>query len=93
MSTFANAERVLAAVGALAVFTLNDVRMFQSLPRTADPGSGKTHALSLQLLGATEQVYAGGLDLVLRWGLVGLTIALCVWAVAETFKPEAETVR
>lgn len=82
---FANAERVLAAVAGLALFALNDVRMFNALPR--DPGNGKTHALSLQLMGATEQVYASQFDVMLRWGLVGLTVALCVWAVAETLKP------
>lgn len=90
MDTFAKAERVLAAVGALALFALNDVRMFHSLPRVSDPGNGKTHALSLQLLGANEQVYATAFDLALRWGLVGLTVAACVWAIAETLKPGAK---
>jgi len=81
---FANAERVLAAVVALGLFTLNDVRMFQGLPRVADPGDGRIHALSLQLWGANEQVFASALDLGLRWGLVGLTVAACAWAIAET---------
>lgn len=87
---FANAERVLAAVAGLALFALNDVRMFHSLPRVSDPGNGKTHALSLQLMGATEQVYVTQFDVALRWGLVGLTVALCVWAVAETLKPASK---
>lgn len=86
-SAFANTERVLAAVAGLALFALNDVRMFQSLPRAADPGNGKTHAVSMQLWGAVEQVYAGPFDLALRWGLVALTVGLCLWAVAETIKP------
>lgn len=81
---FANAERVLAAVVALGLFTLNDVRMFQGLPRVADPGDGRIHSLSLQLWGANEQVSASALDLGLRWGLVGLTVAACAWAIAET---------
>jgi hypothetical protein len=83
---FARAERVLAAVGALALFALNDVRMFQSLPRTADPGDGRVHGLALQLWGASEHVYVSGFDLALRWGLAGLTFALCVWAVLETLQ-------
>jgi hypothetical protein len=87
-SMFANAERVLASVGALALFALNDVRMFQSLPRTADPGNGQTHALWLQLMGASEQIYVSTFDLVVRWGLVGLTVAACIWALAETLKPQ-----
>jgi hypothetical protein len=81
---FANAERVLAAVLALGLFTLNDVRMFQGLPRVADPGDGRIHALSLQLWGANEQVFASALDIGLRWGLVALTVAACAWAIAET---------
>lgn len=87
---FARAERVLAAVAALALFALNDVRMFNMLPRAAAPGDGKTHAISLQLFGATEQVYATMPDLVIRWGLVGLTVALCCWAIEETLRPAAK---
>lgn len=86
-----NAERVSAAVGGLALFTLNDVRMFHALPRIPDPGNGQTHALVLQLLGATEPVYAAALDLGARWGLAGLTVALCAWAVAETFSRKPQT--
>lgn len=86
---FVRAERVLAAVGVLALFALNDVRMFYALPRTADPGDGRAHAVSLQLMGATEQVYAGTLDLIVRWGLAGLTVAACIWALAETFSAKS----
>lgn len=91
MNVLANAERVLAAVAALALFTLNDVRMFHWLPRQPDPGNGKTHAISLQLFGASEQVYVAALDLAARWSLAALTVALCVWAVAETLKPTRAT--
>jgi hypothetical protein len=87
MNVLANAERVLAAVAGLALFTLNDVRMFHWLPRASDPGNGKTHAISLQLFGASEQVFVTALDLASRWGLAALTVALCIWAVAETLKP------
>lgn len=87
-NVFAGAERVLAAVGGLALFALNDVRMFQSLPRAADPGDGRIHGVALQIWGAGEQVYAGVFDLALRWGLAGLTFGLCVWALVETLRPE-----
>jgi hypothetical protein len=36
-SIFANAERVLAAVAGLALFALNDVRMFHWLPDRIRP--------------------------------------------------------
>jgi hypothetical protein len=84
---FAGAERVLAAVGGLALFALNDVRMFQWLPRAADPGDGRVHSVALMLWGASDQVYVTALDLGLRWGLAGLTFGLCLWAVLETLRP------
>jgi len=93
MQAFADAERVLASVVGLGLYALNDVRMFHGLPRTADPGSGQTHALSLQLMGASEQVYASLADLALRWGLAGVTLGLCVWALAETLPRKAPAKR
>lgn len=87
MLNFGSSERVLAAVAALGLYALNDVRMFQSLPRSADPGDGRTHALLMNFNGDAATVFAGTLDLALRWGLAGLTIAACVWAIAETLKP------
>ncbi len=87
MNIFANAERVLAAVAALALFALNDVRMFHWLPRQSDLGNGKTHAISLQLFGSSELVFVSLLDLVSRWSLAAIVVAACVWAVAETLKP------
>jgi len=83
------AERVLAAVGALALYALNEVRMFQWLPREADPGNGRTHATALQIWGASERVFLSAGDVVVRWGLVGLTLAACVWALAETLKRQS----
>ncbi len=81
---FVNAERVLASVIALALFALNDIRMFYGLPRVADPGDGRIHGVSLQLMGAGEMAYASAWDLAIRWGLAGLTVAACIWAIAET---------
>jgi hypothetical protein len=85
-----NIERVLTSVAALALYALNDARMFQSLPRTADPGDGRTHALMLQVNGDAATVFGSAVDLALRWGLAGLTVAACVWAIAETLKPPAK---
>lgn len=87
MKLFANVERLLASMIALLLFTLNEVRMFQTLPRTADPGDGRIHAVWMQIGGAPGQVYLTMFDLWLRWGLVALTAGLALWALAETFKP------
>lgn len=84
MPVFANVERVLAAVAALGIYALNDVRMFHALPR--DPGNGRTHALWVRMGEAGSEVYGTTLDLALRWGLAGLTLAACAWAVAETMR-------
>jgi hypothetical protein len=87
MQNLGGIERVLASVAALALYALNDVRMFQMLPRSADPGDGRTHAVLLQFNGDAATVFASAVDLALRWGLAGLTLAACVWAIAETLKP------
>ena len=81
-----NAERVLTAVGGLALFALNEVRMFHSLPRAPDPGNGQTHAASIQIMDAAAPVYLSLVDLSVRWGLAALVVALCLWALAETFE-------
>jgi hypothetical protein len=90
LSAFHDVKRVLASVGALALLALNEVRMFYMLPNAADPGNGRTHALSLQLFGDFQTVYASVLDLAVRWGIFGLILAACVWAVAETLQPAAQ---
>jgi hypothetical protein len=89
-SFFPDAERVLASVLGLLLFTLNDIRMFNTLPRAPDAPAGQTHGLWLHLMGAAEPVYVTALDLALRWGLAGLTVALCAWALVETFQPARE---
>ncbi len=85
-SIFPNAERVLSAVGALALFALNEVRMFNLLPRMPDPGNGQTHSAAIQIMDAAAPVYLSLVDLSVRWGLAGLVVALCVWALSETFE-------
>ena len=79
------AERVLASVFGLALFALNEARMFQFLPRAPDPGRGQTHTVWLRILEAKEPVYLSSLDLALRWSLAALVVGLCAWAVSETF--------
>ena len=86
MSNLPNAERALTAVGGLALFALNEVRMFHALPRTPDPGSGQTHAATIQIMDAAAPVYLSLVDLTARWGLVALVVTLCLWALAETFE-------
>lgn len=90
LSAFEDVKRVLASVAALALLALNDVRMFYMLPNTADPGSGRIHALSLQVFGDFQTIYASIVDLAVRWGLMGLILAACAWAVAETLQPAAQ---
>lgn len=85
MPNLPNSDRALAAVGALALFALNEVRMFHWLPRMPDPGNGQTHAASIQIMDAATPVYLSLADLLIRWGLAGVVVALCLWALAETF--------
>ena len=83
---FSKVERVLAACTAMLLFTLNELRMLYTLPREADLGRGQTYAAAIHVLGGEQSVYMSALDLAARWGLAGLTLALSVWAVSETFK-------
>lgn len=82
---FAKAERVLAAITALLLFTLNELRMVHSLPRSPVPAEGQTLAAWINA-GGGGQVYLSGFDVAVRWGLVGFTVLLCAWALAETLK-------
>lgn len=90
MSNLQNADRVLAAVGGLSLFAINEIRMFYWLPRAPDPGNGQTHAAAIQVMDAATPVYLSVVDLAGRWGLAGLTVALCIWALAETFGKQAQ---
>ena len=86
-NVFSKIERVLAAITGLLLFTLNEVRMFNMLPRAPDPGQGQTYSAAVHVFGGSEHVYAAWVDIAARWGLAGLTVALCVWALADTFRP------
>ncbi len=91
MAGFPSSERTLASVAALALFALNEARMFQILPREADPASGHTQAVMLQIMGTAEPVFLSAFDLAVRWGFIGLTVALCIYALAETFQRAPQT--
>lgn len=84
--TFSKIERVLAAVTALLLFTLNEIRMLNMLPRDPDPSRGQTFVTAVHLFGGSDHVYLSLLDLAARWGLVGLTLACAIWALSETFQ-------
>ena len=90
MAGFPTADRALASVAALALFALNEARMFQTLPREAVPADGHVHAVTLQLMGAAEPVFLSTFDLAMRWGFIGLTVGLCIYALAETFRKVAQ---
>lgn len=86
MSIFSNLERVFATLAAMLVFTLNELRMFNFLPRQPDAAHGLTHGIWLRLLGDAELTYVSDWDLGVRWALAGLIVALSMWALAQTLK-------
>ena len=86
-STFANAERVLVTIAALALFTLNEFRIYQFLPHAAEPAHGRIYGIWMQLFGEPATAYLSAWDLAGRWALAGLTFACAIWALAETFEP------
>lgn len=91
--TFHRVERVLAAITALLLFTLNEVRMFKTAPHTADPATGQVFPAFVRVLGGSGPIYLTWVDMLARWGLVSLTLALCLWAVAETLPKAAANAR
>ncbi|HWA01460.1 MAG TPA: hypothetical protein VG841_14205 [Caulobacterales bacterium] len=82
---FRRLESVLATLGALLLFTLNEMRLFNERPRIADTVHGFTHGAFLRAFGAPEHVYLGLPDLAVRWSLVALTVALSLWALTDSF--------
>lgn len=84
---FEKTERTLATVGAMALFTLNEFRMYQFLPHTADPAHGRIYGIWMQLMGQPGTAYLNVWDLGVRWALAALTFGCAMWALAETLKP------
>jgi hypothetical protein len=85
-STFANAERVLVTLAAMALFTLNEFRIYAYLPHNADPAHGQIYGIWMQLLGEPATAYLSIWDLAGRWALAGVTFVCAMWALAETFQ-------
>ncbi len=90
---FTKPERLLASMTGLLIFTLNEARMFYTLPRAPDSGQGQVYGVWLQFLGNAEPAYLSLFDVMLRWGLAGMTAVLCVWAVAETIQRPKQTAK
>lgn len=84
---FANTERVLATVAAMALFTLNEFRIYQFMPHSADPAHGHIYGIWMQLFGEPATAYLSVWDLAGRWALAGVTVACAAWALAETLEP------
>ena len=86
-SLFDETERVLATLGALALFTLNEFRIYQFLPHTADPAHGQIYGIWMQLMGQPATAYLSIWDMAGRWTLAGVTFVCAMWALAETLQP------
>jgi len=84
---FEKTERVLATVGAMALFTLNEFRMYEMLPHTADPAHGQIYGIWMQLMGQPATAYLSIWDLAGRWALAAVTFGCAMWALAETLQP------
>ncbi|MES1199711.1 MAG: hypothetical protein ABUS48_07005 [Pseudomonadota bacterium] len=86
---FRKLESVLATVAALLLFTLNEMRLFNDRPRVSDAVHGFIHGAYLRAFGAPQQVFLSTGDLTVRWSLVALTIALSLWALADSIERKA----
>ena len=86
-SLFDKTERVLATISALALFTLNEFRMYQFLPHTADPAHGQVYGIWMQLMGQPGTAYLSIWDLAARWALAAVTFGCAMWALVETLQP------
>lgn len=83
-SKLADVERVLATLGAMVLFTLNEFRIYKFLPHAADPAHGQIYGIWMQLFGLPATAYLSVWDVAGRWGLVLATVACALWALAET---------
>jgi hypothetical protein len=86
-SLFDKTERVLVTLGALALFTLNEFRIYQFLPHMADPAHGQIYGIWMQLMGQPATAYLSIWDMAGRWALAGVTFVCAMWALAETLQP------
>jgi hypothetical protein len=85
-SLFDKTERVLATIGALALFTLNEFRIYHFLPHTADPAHAQIYGIWMHLLGEPATAYLSVWDMAGRWALALATFGCAIWALAETLQ-------
>jgi len=83
---FRRLESVFATVAALLLFTLDEMRLFNTRPRVEDAALGYVHETYVRAFGSPEVVFLSGTDIAIRWSLVGLTVALSIWALADSFE-------
>jgi hypothetical protein len=86
-------DRVLAMLGLLLVFTLDEIHLAHDRSQTIDPARGFVHPTVLTVAGSTSTAYLSTPDLALRWGLALLVAAAGLWVLAHTLKPEAAPAR
>src|SRR5215475_13457643 len=86
-------DRVLAMLGLLLVFTLDEIHLAHDRPQYLDLARGCTHPTALTVAGSTSTAYLSTPDLALRWGLALLVASAGLWVVANTLKPEAAQAR
>jgi len=85
---FDDVERVAATLAGLCLFALNDLRLLGDAAREAAPG---LHRALILAGGGSDAVFLTALEAASRWGLAGLTLALALWAAAETWgRPPAD---
>ncbi len=71
-SLFDKTERVLATIAALALFTLNEFRIYQFLPHTADPAHGHIYGIWMQLFGEPATAFRLASIALIIAGIAGL---------------------
>ena len=81
-------DRVLMMIGALLVFTLDEMHLYRARPRIADPAHGFIHAESVRAGGELTNVFLSGPDIALRWGLALLVVSAALWVVSASLRPE-----
>jgi hypothetical protein len=86
---FRKIESVLATVTGLLLFTFNELRLFNSRPHALDAAHGYVHPAFVRVFGTPQQFYLSTGDLAVRWSLVALTVALAIWALADSIDRRA----
>ncbi|MES1158323.1 MAG: hypothetical protein ABUL42_00360 [Terricaulis silvestris] len=77
---------MLATIAALLLFTLDEMRLVSTRPRELDTAHGFVHETYLRAFGTPELIFLSSADLAIRWSLVALTVALSIWALADSIE-------